>query len=151
YTDLTACLAKTAVDAVHVCTPLPSHARLVEESLRAGRHVLVEKPLASTLSETRNLLDLAARAGVTLPPVHHFSLQHRIVRVKGELARLGEIGRVTYHTCSAGGDGRDAAGRRRVLREIVPHPISLFRALRGPGHGPIGWTVLDETADDLSF
>jgi predicted dehydrogenase len=52
-----------AVDAVHVATPHPQHAAVVEAALRAGKAVLCEKPLTADLAETERLLDVAAASG----------------------------------------------------------------------------------------
>src|SRR5262245_19238381 len=57
------------VDLVHLCTPGASHAALAREALEAGRHALVEKPLAPAADETLSLLDLAAERRVLLCPV----------------------------------------------------------------------------------
>jgi predicted dehydrogenase len=52
------------VDVVHVCTPNDSHVALAERALRAGKHVVVEKPLALTASDARALQALAAERGL---------------------------------------------------------------------------------------
>src|ERR671933_1407012 len=57
YRDL---LSDTSIDAVVIATPVRTHADLALEALRAGKHVLVEKPLAASLEEARELLRLAS-------------------------------------------------------------------------------------------
>jgi predicted dehydrogenase len=144
-------LAGAAFDIAHVCTPPASHAVLVAAALRAGRHVLAEKPLTVSADETRELLALAARFGVRLNPVHQFPFQEGFRRVCRDLDRLGALARVSFRTCTAGGDGRKPAERRRVLQEIAPHPLSLVRALRGSGAPRLNWEVREYTADELVF
>ncbi len=126
FTSLDACLERGGVEVVHVCTPLDAHAELVRAALRAGCHVLVEKPLAPSVPETRELLDAADEAGVLLSPVQQLAFQRGVRTLLAERARLGELVRVTYRTCSAGADGKAGAARRAVLTEIVPHSVSLL-------------------------
>jgi predicted dehydrogenase len=52
------------VDVVHICTPNHLHAELAEQALKAGKHVVCEKPLATTVEDARRLADAAAEAGV---------------------------------------------------------------------------------------
>jgi predicted dehydrogenase len=151
FGDLGACLASTAVEVVHICTPLASHVALAEEALRAGKHVLVEKPLSATAEETRRLLTLAKERGRKLCVVHQFPFQDGFRRVCRDVARLGELVEASFRICSAGGDGRDPTQRRQVLQEIAPHAVSLFRALRGPEKATLEWTVREYTSDELAL
>src|SRR5208282_3347565 len=58
YLDL---LRDPAIDAVHVCTPNAQHFSMAKAALQAGKHVLCEKPLATTVEEAEELVALAAR------------------------------------------------------------------------------------------
>lgn len=58
------------VDAVHICLPVGLHAEYVERALRAGKHVLCEKPLAATAADARRLVALAEATGKVLMPAH---------------------------------------------------------------------------------
>ncbi|WP_101258534.1 Gfo/Idh/MocA family protein [Streptomyces barkulensis] len=84
-------LADPEIDAVYVPLPAALHARWVEAALRAGKHVLAEKPLTTGRDRTAALLSLARARGLALMEnvmfVHHG--QHRAV---GELVRGGAIG-----------------------------------------------------------
>ncbi|MFH9065068.1 Gfo/Idh/MocA family protein [Streptomyces coeruleorubidus] len=90
YADL---LRLPDVDAVYVPLPAALHAPWVEAALRAGKHVLAEKPLTTDAEQTRALVRLAAQRGLVLREnvmfVHH--PQHARVRA---LLRDGAIGRV---------------------------------------------------------
>src|ERR1700722_13752380 len=57
YTDAAKMLSETAVDAVLVLTPPDSHADYAELAVRAGKHVLLEKPLVTTIDEARRISD----------------------------------------------------------------------------------------------
>lgn len=147
--DLRECL--DGADVVHVCTPPETHVELIEAALGADRHVLVEKPLATSAADARRLVDLARARGLLLSPVHQLPFQRGVRRIVRERARLGELVRLAYVTCSAGGDGLAPEGRRALLLEILPHPLSLFRALLGTGPAPQAWTQLDFTCDELAL
>ena len=62
-TDPEAVFRDADVDVVHVCTPNDSHVDLAERALRAGKHVVVEKPLALNSADARGLQALAAERG----------------------------------------------------------------------------------------
>jgi predicted dehydrogenase len=149
FADLGECLRKCPVDVVHVCTGRESHAALAGVALSVGAHVLVEKPAALSAVEARELADLARRAGRVVSPVHQFPFQHGFRRVVRDLPRLGRLLTVTHVVASAGGVGLPEAERRTFLVDILPHALSLFRALLGPGLESAGWQVVAATADDL--
>jgi predicted dehydrogenase len=85
-----------AVDAIAVATPTHSHYELALAALKAGKHVLVEKPLAPTADLVRRLIDEAERRGLTLMVDHTF-LYTPSVRKISELVRRGEIGDIYYY------------------------------------------------------
>ena len=64
--------------------------------------------------------------------------------------RLGEIVRIEGIVCSAGGEGLAPEARRDLLVGIVPHFVSLFRALMG-SVSPVSWHILASTSDDLAL
>ncbi|HEV3012362.1 MAG TPA: Gfo/Idh/MocA family oxidoreductase, partial [Actinomycetota bacterium] len=66
YTDQGSVLADGSVEAVLIAAPDRFHHGLATEGLRAGRHVLVEKPLAATVREAGDLVELVDRTGLTL-------------------------------------------------------------------------------------
>ena len=123
---------------------------LAREALDAGRHVLVEKPAAQSQAEASLLLQAAERRGVLICPVHQFGFQHGFRRVLRERSRLGGLVALRGSVASAGGEGRPAAERREILLGMVPHFLSLFRALSGP-LAPDRWQILAATDDDLEI
>ena len=68
YEDGLDLIADTGVDLVDICLPTPLHARFVEAALAAGKHVLVEKPLARTAAEAYALADVAEAASPLAMP-----------------------------------------------------------------------------------
>jgi predicted dehydrogenase len=67
-TDFHALISHPDVDVVDICTPTPSHVELVEAALAAGKHVIVEKPLARTAADAQRLATAAAKAKGWLMP-----------------------------------------------------------------------------------
>ena len=70
YADLDELLADPAVDLVDLCVPSPDHARMALAALRAGKHVLVEKPIALTVEDGDAMVAAAAAAGRLLMVGH---------------------------------------------------------------------------------
>lgn len=68
--DLDTALGWPEVDAVIVCTPNMTHASIAEQVVRAGKHLLVEKPLATTVADARQAARRFADAGLTLAAAH---------------------------------------------------------------------------------
>ena len=69
-TDLNELLADPGIEAVIICSPTDRHAEQTERALRAGKHVLCEIPLATSLAATDRLIDLAERSGLRLMVCH---------------------------------------------------------------------------------
>ncbi|MGH1549755.1 Gfo/Idh/MocA family protein [Leifsonia poae] len=69
-TSLAVALADPDLTIVSICTPTPSHALLAIEALEAGRHVLLEKPIALTLEDAQRVVDAASRAAGRLMVAH---------------------------------------------------------------------------------
>lgn len=89
-TDLDALLA--AVDLVDIVTPTTSHAPLALAAIRAGRHVICEKPLAGTVEDAREVIDAAQEAGVRLFPAHVVRYFPDYAALRGQVSagRIGE-------------------------------------------------------------
>ena len=81
------------VDVVHICTPNRLHAPLVEAALAAGKHVVCEKPLATSAAAARRLVASAAASGAvaTVPFVYRF---YPLVREARARVASGAIGRI---------------------------------------------------------
>ena len=93
--DLSVALEHPDVHAVVVATPSATHFEVVTAVLGAGKHVLVEKPLATDLGDAITLESEARRAGVILM-VGHVFLFNPAVRAAGEIIRSGGLGDVHY-------------------------------------------------------
>lgn len=92
-TDYRELLADASIDVVHVCTWNVSHCEITCAALEAGKHVLVEKPMATTGAEARLMLETAERTGKKLSVgfQYRFRKESQFLRKVVDEGRLGEI------------------------------------------------------------
>jgi predicted dehydrogenase len=95
-TDARALIANPDVAAVVIATPVDAHYDLARAALEAGKHVLVEKPLASTSEQGERLIELAAKRRRVLMVDHTFVYTGAVRRIR-ELITGGEIGDIYYY------------------------------------------------------
>ena len=84
------------IDAIVVATPVASHFDLAMEALKAGKHVLVEKPLASCSEQAVRLIEEAARRKLVLMVDHTFVYTSAVRKIR-ELVANGELGQPYYY------------------------------------------------------
>ena len=114
---------------VVIATPVASHAALTELALRAGRAVLVEKPLAGSATDARRLARLADEVGQLLMVGHTFLFSPRLQLIRSYI-EAGTLGPIHYATMS-----RFALGPYRsdvnVIWDLAPHDVSILCDLLG--------------------
>jgi predicted dehydrogenase len=93
--DLAELLADEQLDAVALATPVPTHARLAVEVLRAGKHCFVEKPLATSAADAQLVVDAAAEHDRVLMVGHLLEYHPAVERLK-ELLDSDELGSLRY-------------------------------------------------------
>jgi len=93
YTSVTEMLKKSDVNLVAIITPHNTHAKLALQCLRAGRHVVVEKPMAITTAECDAMIAAAKKSGVVLSTYHNRHWDGNIMRAV-QVIRSGAIGQV---------------------------------------------------------
>ncbi|MCA1595631.1 MAG: Gfo/Idh/MocA family oxidoreductase, partial [Chloroflexi bacterium] len=93
--ELSQALEDPEVDAVVVATPASTHFAVVKQCLQAGKHVLVEKPVATSTVEADTLVTLANRAGCILMVGHTF-LYNNAVRYTRTLLEENQLGDLFY-------------------------------------------------------
>jgi scyllo-inositol 2-dehydrogenase (NADP+) len=94
-TTADAVIADPSIDLVVIATPNTSHAPLAREALLAGKHVVIDKPMATTAAEADELIDLAKRQGRLLTVFHNRRWDNDFLTLRACLDR-GDIGR-PYH------------------------------------------------------
>ena len=96
YNDASELIADKNVDAVVIATPVSSHFELTMSSLRAGKHVLVEKPIASNSEQAKQLIDAADKRELVLMVDHTFVYTDAVRKIR-ELIAAGELGEIYYY------------------------------------------------------
>jgi predicted dehydrogenase len=117
------------IDAVVIATPPSTHVRLALEAIAAGKHVLVEKPLATTAADARAMVEAARARGVVLMVGHTFEF-HSAVWSLREMVRDGRLGQLYYlHTArlNLGLYQHDV----NVIFDLAPHDISILNYVLG--------------------
>jgi predicted dehydrogenase len=94
--DVGELLAHPAVDAVAIATPVSTHADIAMRALQAGKHVLVEKPMAASSVDARRLIDEAARRKRVLMVDHTFVYTGAVQKIAA-LVSSGELGNIYYY------------------------------------------------------
>ena len=121
--ELDAVLCDPSVEAVIVATPPKSHHAIVKRALEAGKHVLVEKPLATRLCDAEELAELAESSGLVLMPGHTFIYSPAVNAVR-ELIRSGVIGDIHFVTSSRMNLGKYQSDG--VVCDLAPHDLSIL-------------------------
>ncbi len=96
YSNALALIQDPAVDAVVIATPVSSHFELATAALSAGKHVLVEKPLAARSDQARKLIDEAAARKLVLMVDHTFVYTDAVRKIR-ELIATGALGEIYYY------------------------------------------------------
>jgi predicted dehydrogenase len=117
------------LDAVHICSPRPTHFDLARCAVESGVHALVEKPLSDSAEEAEMLVNIARRRAVVLCPVHQIAFQNGVEDTAQVLPGLGRLSAIEIRICSAGGVGRTERELNEIVGDILPHPLSILRRL----------------------
>ncbi len=115
------------LQAVAIVTPVATHYQLAKEFLRAGKHVLLEKPMTSTAAQAEELIALAEENGLTVMVDHTFVYTGAVRKMK-ELVTSGQLGDLLYFDSvriNLGLFQRDI----NVLWDLAPHDLSIMDTL----------------------
>lgn len=129
YSDFAQMLRNARVDALVVATPVSTHFELAKAGLLAGKHVLVEKPMASSTDECRELMDIARSESLTLM-VGHTYLYSEAVRTILGIIESGDIGEVRYINCQRLNLGLFQQDIN-VAWDLAPHDLSIILRVMG--------------------
>jgi len=117
------------IKGVVIATPAHTHYRMVKESLSALKDVFVEKPLALTVKEGRELVELAKRKKRILMVGHILQYHPAILKLK-ELIAKGELGKIRYLYSNRLNIGK-LRTEENILWSFAPHDISAILMLTG--------------------
>jgi predicted dehydrogenase len=113
------------VQATVIATPVSTHYALARAALRSGKHVFVEKPLAGSVSDALDLIELANQRGLVLMPGHTFLYSPPVVLIKSfiDSGTLGDIYFVSTSRVNLGLHQADVS----VVWDLGPHDFSILR------------------------
>jgi predicted dehydrogenase len=122
-------LEDRSIDAVVLATPAVAHARMARAALAAGKHVLVEKPLALSAADAADVVAAADAAGRVLM-VGHLMLYHPAVDRLRRMVGDGELGTLYYLYAQRVNLGR-LRRDENAMWSLAPHDVSIILALLG--------------------
>jgi UDP-2-acetamido-3-amino-2,3-dideoxy-glucuronate N-acetyltransferase len=163
YSDMETCVAlsdvlrREEIQGVVIATPAETHFTLVREALLAGKHVLVEKPLALTEEDGQQLVELAEQNQLTLMVGHILHYHPAVIKLK-ELVESGELGKIQYLYSNRLNIGKIRA-EENILWSFAPHDISVILMLLGEmpetvyatGGSYLQYQIPDTTLTALDF
>ena len=95
YTDYDEMLKDPEIDAVHINTPIPDHAIQSIKALKAGKHVACTVPMATTVEECRQIVELTEQTGLTYMMMETVVYAREFLFMK-ELYEKGELGKIQF-------------------------------------------------------
>jgi predicted dehydrogenase len=146
-------LSDSEITGVVIATPAGTHFQLAKEALLAGKHVFVEKPLATKVSEVDELAALAEERNLVVMVGHTF-IYNAAVRYVKKLLDAGELGEIRYIYSQRLNLGR-IRGDIDALWNFAPHDISIIQYWLGDpvplGIRRLGMDFIQKGVDDVVF
>ena len=145
--DLDEVLADASVEAVAIATPPASHAEIALRCIEAGRHIMVEKPLADSYEAGLRIVQAAEEPGVVLQCDHTFCYTPAVQAIR-ELVAAGELGDLLYYDSVRVNLGL-VQREIDVFWDLAPHDLSIVDFVLGDGREPV--MVTAQGADPLGL
>jgi len=130
YTDSRKMLKRKDIEAVTVCTWSTNLATEAMNVLRAGKHVLVEKPMANSVREAKKIVDLAKKKQRYLMVGFLMRFIPGVQRIR-EAVEKGEIGTLVYATARRVSEWPERIGDVGVVKDLAIHDIDIARYILG--------------------
>lgn len=130
YTDYQKMLETEKPEAVSIAVPTANHLEVTLAAMKAGAHVLVEKPIAATLEEGRTIIKAAKEYNRKLMVGHIVRFNPAIQALKKKLDD-GELGRVFQIFCRRSGPFPSRIRDVGVVVDLAPHDVDIMRFLTG--------------------
>lgn len=151
-TSLDTIVQDPTIDAAVVATPVTQHHPISKKLLEAGKHVLVEKPMASSIAEAEDLIETADRRGLILMTGHTFLYTAAVNKMK-ELISSGELGHVYYINTTRVNLGLFQEDIN-VVWDLAPHDVSILNYILGSTPEAIsaqGQAYIQSGIEDVAF
>ena len=118
-------IADDSIDAIALATPVSTHYPLAVKALNAGKHIFIEKPLAASAVEARDLLERAAERNLVLMPGHTFLYSPPVNTIR-DLITNGDLGDIYFISTSRVNLGLHQSDVS-VAWDLGPHDFSILR------------------------
>ncbi len=126
-------LIQSDIDAVVIATPVSTHYELARACLKAGKHILVEKPIASTSVQAKELINLGKSHDLVVMSGHTFLFNPAVEALK-TIITSGEIGKIFYINCTRVNLGLYQPDVN-VVWDLAPHDLSILIYILGTKPG----------------
>jgi len=130
YTDYRDLLVKEKPDVVSIVVPTKDHVAVALDCVRAGAHLLIEKPIASTVGEAQIIINAARIANCKLMVGHIVRFNPAVMEMKKRLD-ADELGRIFQIVCRREGPFPARIRDVGVVVDLAPHDIDIIRYLSG--------------------
>jgi len=130
YQDFQEMLQKEEIDAVSVAIPANLHFSVSIEVIRRGKHILIEKPITTTIADAKTLIKEAKKKGIKLSVGHLERFNPAIIRLK-ELIKNGELGKIISITAKRIGLSPVNTTGVDVVTDLAIHDIDIINYLLG--------------------
>ncbi|MBE5791299.1 MAG: Gfo/Idh/MocA family oxidoreductase [Clostridiales bacterium] len=160
YNDWHDVIAREDVDIIHVLTPHYLHAPMSIEALKAGKHVLTEKPMATTIEDAKKMIEAADKAKGTLSVIFQNRYNASSVAIRNML-ETGELGsfvcarasvcwhrEAPYYTESGWRGSLETEGGGTLINQAI-HTLDLLSYLGGPIRRVLGHISTDLLRDSI--
>lgn len=135
------------IDAVIIATPVFTHFELAKQALLNGKHVMLEKPMASTVKECEILIDLAKQKNLTLMVDHTFLYTGAVEKIK-EIIDADTLGNVKYLDSTRINLGLFQPDIN-VLWDLAPHDLSILRYIHDEQPYSVNATGISHTHNSI--
>lgn len=145
-------IGDAGIDAIVIATPVNTHHRLAEAALKAGKHVMIEKPMCASVAECDDLIARARSAGRTLMVDHTFLYTGAVRYIRHAIAE-GRIGDILYFDSvrvNLGLFQHDV----NVIWDLAPHDVSIMDAVmagRAVSVNAIGRASLGTKVENIAY
>jgi len=114
-----------SIDALIIATPISTHYEIARQALTAGKHVMIEKPLAQNVRQAMILTQLARRHNRILMVGHTFEYNPAVLKV-AEILKAGEVGKLFYIDSVRVNLGLHQSDGLNVIWDLAPHDLSII-------------------------
>lgn len=146
-TDADEIIYDKSIDAVIIATPVSTHFSLAKKALNEGKHVLLEKPMTSSVEEAETLMNLAEQKGVLLMVDHTFLYTGAVQKIK-QLMTSEELGNIKYLDSTRINLGLFQSDIN-VLWDLAPHDLSILSYVVNERPYSVNATGITHTGNDI--